>query len=75
MEDYRIRFEQKLRQLRKAKGLSQAQLDEATDLSNNFVSLLELGDSSPSFETLKLLADALKVKVAELFNFENEGEV
>ena len=73
MQDFKISFGQQLRRLRKAKGLSQAQLAEATDLSNNFVSLIELGDASPSFETLKLLADALEVKISVLFSFETES--
>ena len=51
-----------LRDLRKARGLSQEELALEAGLQRNFVSLIELGHNQPSINTLWKLADALQVK-------------
>ena len=51
-----------LRDLRKARGLSQEELALEAGLQRNFVSLIELGHNQPSINTLWKLADALEVK-------------
>ena len=51
-----------LRDLRKARGLSQEELALEAGLQRNFVSLIELGHNQPSISTLWKLADALEVK-------------
>jgi transcriptional regulator with XRE-family HTH domain len=66
----RERFGQRVRWLRGEHGLTQEQLAERAGISVDFLSLIERGKSSPSFENLDELADALEVTVAELFNFE-----
>ncbi|MGB6831180.1 MAG: helix-turn-helix transcriptional regulator, partial [Terracidiphilus sp.] len=64
----RERFGQRVRQLRSEHGLTQEQLAERAGISVDFLSLIERGKSSPSFENLDELADALEVSVAELFS-------
>lgn len=66
----REKFGQRVRLMRSERGLTQEQLAERAGISVDFLSLIERGKSSPSFENLDELADALEVSVAELFNFE-----
>ncbi|MCP8941056.1 cupin domain-containing protein [Alsobacter sp. SYSU M60028] len=58
---------QKIRHLRKARGLSVKDLSAAAGLSIGFVSQIERGLSSASVRTLARLADALSVGIGELF--------
>lgn len=67
MENLRKLFGSSLRGCRRARGLTQAQLAEATDLSLEMIGRLERGVTAPSFETIAALVDALKVPVAALF--------
>lgn len=54
-------FPQRLRQLRRQKNLSQAQLGERAGVHYTHISKYERGVSSPSLETIRGLADALGV--------------
>ena len=56
----------KIRQIRKAKGITQVQLTEATGIPQPHLSRLENGEHSPSFLTLEKIADALDIPVSEL---------
>jgi transcriptional regulator with XRE-family HTH domain len=55
-----------LRQLRLAQGLSQEKLAFEADLERNFISLLELGQRSPTLGTIFKLAKALQMKPSAL---------
>jgi transcriptional regulator with XRE-family HTH domain len=63
-------FGNRVRALRKKRGLTQEQLAEATGLSVNFISFVERGIKSPSLANMGRIAKALNVPVMELFNFE-----
>lgn len=54
-------FAQRLRTLRKQKGLSQTELGQLADLHYTHIGRFERGASRPSGDTLKRLADALDV--------------
>jgi transcriptional regulator with XRE-family HTH domain len=54
-------FTANLRALRESRGLSQERLAELVGLSMPFIAHIETGRKSPSFETLEILAQALKV--------------
>ena len=71
MKKLKVQFGQKLRDLRKKRGITQEQLAEAALISVDFLSLIERGINAPSFETLEKLACALDVPVKELFNFDS----
>lgn len=62
----------KVREMRKAKGLTLADLAEATSLSTAIVSQIERGLANPSFSTLAQLAHGLKVPVGRLFPDDEE---
>lgn len=65
----RERFGQQVRSLRADRGLTQEQLAERAEISVDFLSLIERGRSSPSFDNLDDLAQALDVSVADMFSF------
>ena len=56
--------------LRKARGLTQAQLAKAVGCSVEFVSLVERGVNAPSVAGLEMFAQALKATVVDLFTFQ-----
>ena len=68
----RRKFGRKLRQTRVHRGLSQEQFAELIGVCVDFLSLIERGINAPSFERLELMAERLKVQVADLFQFEDE---
>jgi transcriptional regulator with XRE-family HTH domain len=71
-EDSSLRenFGKRVRLLRSELGLTQEQLVERAGISVDFLSLIERGKNSPSFDSLSELAEALEVTVAQLFDFE-----
>ena len=56
----------RLRQTRKAKGMSQYTLAAKAKVSREYIRLLEAGRSDPTVGMLTKLAKALKVTLAEL---------
>lgn len=54
-------FADRLKQLRKQRDLSQAQLAEAVGVHQNHIGRYERGESQPSADALRRLADALGV--------------
>ena len=69
MVEARILFGKRVKELRRMKRLTQAQLAEITDLSVNYISQIETGEASPSFETMVRLAESLEIEMKELFIF------
>ena len=62
----------RIRQLRLARvglRMTQEELSERASISVSFLSMIERGERSPHLETLAKLAEALEVRIAELFNF------
>jgi transcriptional regulator with XRE-family HTH domain len=59
------RFGQRLRQLRQATGITQAQL-AGRDFSKGFISLVETGRARASLRAAELFAERLRVPLAEL---------
>jgi transcriptional regulator with XRE-family HTH domain len=49
--------------------MTQEDLSERASISVSFLSMIERGERSPHLETLANLAEALEVRIAELFNF------
>jgi transcriptional regulator with XRE-family HTH domain len=57
----------RIRGLRAERGLTQEEFASRAGISISFVSMLERGERSPSYETLLQLAEALDVPPGELF--------
>jgi len=60
---------QRIRELRKNKGLSQDQLSEIIGIDPKHLSRIEVGKSFPYMETLEAIAGALDVEIKDLFEF------
>lgn len=71
--ELRVKFGDRVRLLRSDRGLTQEQLAERASISVDFLSLIERGKNSPSFDNLDDLADALGVSVAQLFSFKEDS--
>jgi transcriptional regulator with XRE-family HTH domain len=74
LEDFMADFEllklgNRIRELRKIKGVSQLELAYDMDMSMNTISGIELGKISPKIETLRKIAEKLNVSMSELFEF------
>jgi len=59
----------RIKELRKTNNLTQEQLAEKVDLATRYISLIEVGRSSPSLETMESIANALGVEIKDLFEF------
>src|SRR5688572_4278263 len=57
----------RIRELRERMGLTQEDLAVRSRISVSFISMIERGERSPSYETLVQLAEALEVPLSELF--------
>lgn len=66
-------FGERLRQLRREKGLSQEDLAFAADLELSQISRIERGIINTSISQVFQIAEALGVPVAALFDFEQPG--
>ena len=74
MADYRTLFGKRVKALRKSRGLTQAQLAEKLEFSINYISQIETGEASPTFNTILKLAQGLAVEPIELFYFSRAKE-
>ncbi len=61
----------KIKELRKARGLTQSQL-AGEQVTRNMLSSIENGSANPSLETLKYLADGLSISVSYLISEEDD---
>jgi transcriptional regulator with XRE-family HTH domain len=69
MDRLRVRFGNRLKDLRKSANLTQAELAEKAEISVDFVGLVERGLRAPSFESIEKIASVLNVPIKQLFNF------
>ena len=66
---------QRIREVRKGCGLSQAQLAEIANTSPEFVSRVERGKTAPSIATAHRIAMGLGVELRALFDFGGDNEL
>ena len=59
----------RIKEIRKRRGITQDQLAERVDLATRYISLIEVGRSSPSLEAIENIARVLEVELKELFDF------
>ncbi len=64
----------RIKEIRKAKGLSQDALAERVGIDAKHLSRLEVGGSFPSLDTLERLADVLGVELKDFFEFVHEED-
>ena len=66
-KDILKQFGQRLKEIRTAKGLSQEQLSDLTDIDRSYISDVERGLRNIAIENVTALAEALKVPVYQFF--------
>lgn len=64
----------RIKEIRKAKGLSQEKLSEKIGIDAKHLSRIEVGGSFPSLDALAKLAKVLNVEMKEFFEFAHEAE-
>ena len=67
--DDRVLLGKRIKELRKARGLSQEGLAEKMDGHPKYLGSVERGEQNPTLEFLTKLAAALEVELASLFNY------
>ena len=67
-------FGLRIKELRKAKSLSQDSLAEKADISSKYVSRIEMGQHFPTINTLIKLAEVLDVELKDFFEFSHGEE-
>lgn len=70
----RVQFGANLRRLRKEAGLAQEKLARKADISTSAVVQLEAGRTSPRWDTMLALLDALEASPAELLHGLDQSE-
>jgi transcriptional regulator with XRE-family HTH domain len=68
--DDRIMVGRRIKELRKARGLSQEALAEKMDGHPKYLGSVERGEQNPTIEFLMKLASALKVDLVSLFDYQ-----
>ncbi len=61
-----IRFGQRIRELRKARNLSQEQLAELTGFHRNYIGMIERGERNPALVNIEIFAHAFEMSLSEL---------
>lgn len=59
---------ERVKRLRKQKGLTQEQLADKVRVTSNYIYLIEQGQRNPSINTADKLARVLGVKLSDLFD-------
>jgi len=72
VEDLFARIGNNIRKYRKARGMTQEQLAEASELSAYFVGSIERGPATVSVRSLEQVARALRVPLRDLFQFSED---
>ena len=71
----RVELSQRIRFLRKKKGLNQGELAEKVGINPSHLSRLENGKYQPSVDALQKIAEALEVSVDFLLSDDDSGEL
>lgn len=64
-----VQFGQRIRQLRKARQLSQEQLAELTGFHRNYIGMVERGERNPALVNIEIFANSFGLSLDELLNF------
>lgn len=64
-----VSFGKRMRQVRKQKGITQAQLSKISGFTDRYIRNLERGERWPEARTLEIIAKVLDVEVKEFFEF------
>ena len=68
MEDVRIKFGLRIKELRMSRGYSQEKLAELSDLDRTYIPGIESGKRNVSLVVIEKIAKAFKIRLSELLN-------
>jgi len=68
MEDVKIKFGQRVRELRLSRGYSQEKLAELSELDRTYIPGIESGKRNVSLVVIEKIAKAFKITISELLN-------
>ena len=69
MKTTKILLGERIRELRKSRGLTQDQFAELIEVEQKHVSRIELGKSFPTIERLEKISLALNIPLRDIFDF------
>lgn len=73
MNSIKKNFGQRVKEIRKSKGLTQEQLAEKTGMDTPNICRIEAGTHFPLIKNLEKIASALDTPVKEFFNYEHKN--
>ena len=68
MEDIKVKFGQRIKELRLSKGYSQEKLAEISDLDRTYIPGIEAGKRNVSIVVVEKIAKAFTISMSELLN-------
>ena len=71
MEKISEKFGERVRKLRREKGLSQEKLAFLSNMHRTYVGGIERGERNPSLKNIEAIAQALDIQLSELFNLKD----
>ena len=66
-----ITFGEKVREIRKEKGLSQEELAHKADLHRTYIGMIERAEKNITLVNIEKIANALDVSITDLFNHDD----
>lgn len=72
--DIKIKFGQKVKELRLEKGLSQEAFADLADLDRTYISSIEKGERNVSIIVIEKVATALNIEITKLFEWKKESK-
>jgi transcriptional regulator with XRE-family HTH domain len=75
MKTIQQRFGDRIRELRRARNISQENLAFKTGMHRTYVGGIERGERNPTLKNIEKLARTLNISLAELFTFDSKSEV
>lgn len=64
-----IIFGNRIKELRKAKKMTQQQFADLSDLHKNYIGMIERGERNPSLINIQNIATAFEMSISELMKF------
>ena len=71
MKTIEKRFGERVRELRRSRGLSQEELAFKAGVHRTYLGSIERGERNPSLRNIAAIAEALDVTLSDLFNSKN----
>jgi len=66
-EQVLLKFGNRIRELRLAKGMSQEELADSAGVHRTYIGMIERAEKNITLSNIKRIADALKVEIGSLF--------